>query len=142
MNKKFICTAVVALLFSTFVAAQNESLVTAEKTREKVEFRTKNPSQDQTNQLEITGLGGSTFTAMNVSDGTANSYDHTLTVTIDLIPANKTAATNFQLYFYSTPGKIPHAAFYNNAALNIYYPISLYESIKERLELALAAKKK
>lgn len=101
-----------------------------------------NPSQDQTDQFDIQGLGSTSFTVSNTADGSSNSYRHALNVVVSLIPVSKTAGSNFQLHFYSPGENIQQAASYKDGVLNIYYPVALYEDIRNRLEQALAARKK
>lgn len=99
-----------------------------------------NPAQDKTDQFDITGIGGTTFTASNTADGTAKSYDHSVQVIVDL-STNK-AGTKFQLNFYSSANNIQQAASAADGTVNIYYPIELYDAVRTRLEQALAARKK
>jgi hypothetical protein len=59
-----------------------------------------------------------------------------------LVPVLKTGNSSFQLVFYSDPTGLPQAASYKEGFLNIYYPISFYDGIREKLEQAIANKKK
>ena len=101
-----------------------------------------NPSQEKTDQFEIQSLGGTTFTASNTTDGSTNSYKHSLQIIVGLIPANKSGNNNFQLNFYSSADNIQQAATYNDGTLNIYYPVTVYDAIRTKLEQAFAARKK
>lgn len=101
-----------------------------------------NPDKDQADQFDIQALGSTSFTASNTADGSANSYKHALQVILTLVPVNRTAGSNFQLCFYAPGENIQQAATYKDGTLNIYYPVTLYEDIRTRLEQALAAKKK
>lgn len=101
-----------------------------------------NPAQDQTDQFDIQGMGGSSFTVSNTADGSANSYKHALNVVLSLIPVNKTGYSSFELNFYSPGENIQQAANYKDGVLHIYYPVSLYTDIRTRLEQAFAARKK
>lgn len=101
-----------------------------------------NPEKDQTDQFEIQALGTTTFTASNTADGSANSYRHSLQIVLGLIPVNRNASSNFQLLFYSPHDNIQQAASYKDGTLSIYYPVSVYDDIRTKLEQALAAKKK
>ena len=104
-----------------------------------------NPSSDKTDQFEIQSVGGTTFMASNTADGTTNSYNHTLQINMSLVPV-KTNSTpsnaNFQLIFYSESQQIQQAATYADGSLSIYYPISFYDGVREKLEQAFAARKK
>jgi hypothetical protein len=99
-----------------------------------------NPTQDKTDQFDITGIGGTTFTASNTADGTAKSYAHSVQIIVSL-NTNK-AGTNFQLNFYSSSKNIQQAATATDGTVNIYYPVELYDAVRTRLEQALAARKK
>jgi hypothetical protein len=104
-----------------------------------------NPTTDKNDQFEIQSLGGTTFLASNTVDGTANSYKHTLQINMSLIPIKTTsvpAGANFQLVFYSELQPVQQAATYTDGVLNIYYPISFYDGVREKLEQALLAKRK
>ncbi len=100
------------------------------------------PAQEKTDQFDLQGLGATTFTASNTTDGTTNSYKHSLQIVVALIPVNKTVTSNYQLNFYSTNDNIQQAATYLDGTLNIYYPVAVYDDIRTKLEQAFAAKKK
>jgi hypothetical protein len=96
---------------------------------------------DESEVLNITGISGSSFTVSNIADGTEKSYNHDLRVVISLnIAENKTE--KYQIVFYSSQDKIPFAVANEISVFSVYYPISLYESIKTRLEQSVAARKK
>jgi len=99
------------------------------------------PTKDVTEQFEISGIGTTTFQASNIADGTINSYKHNMQIKMTLIPV-KTGNNNFQLIFYQEYEHIQQAATYADGVLNIYYPIAMYEGIKQKLDQYLAAKKK
>ena len=146
MKKPFIYTICIALLVSSFVAAQkNDANVNTTTTDGRTSQRLfkvhNNPTQDKTDQFEVQGIGGTIFTAANTVDGTANSYIHSPKITVALLPMNNKNGS-FQLVFYSPSEKLTQAATYSDGVLNIYYPISFYEGIKEKLNQAIAAKKK
>jgi len=98
--------------------------------------------QDKTEQFEIQGLGGTTFTASNTIDGTAYSYKHSLQITVSLVPVNKGGNSNYQLVFYSANDNMQEAATYKDGTVSIYYPVAVYDDIKTKLEQAFAARKK
>lgn len=143
MKKHFLFILPGFLLIANLSSAQQ--VVEVEKTvlarnPDKV-FVPVNPSQDKTDLFEITGIGNVVYTTSNVADATVSSYKHSLKITIELFTSkNKTG--NYQLIFSSPEEKIPYSASFLNDVLSIYYPLSVYESIREKLEQALAAKKK
>ena len=103
-----------------------------------------NPDRDKTDQIEIQGLGGVTFTTSNTADGTTNSYKHSPEINLTLIPVKggTSGTSSIQLIFYSPVENIQQAASSNTGVLSIYYPLSMYDGIKEKLDQSIAAKKK
>ena len=144
MNKKYFCLLFIALIGSISVSAQeSETIIPRAKPIGQQIFKIyNNPTQDKTDQFDIQGLGGTTFTSSNIIDGTANSYKHSLQIVVALTPVNKTEKSDFQLIFYSPNDNIQQAAIYKDGRLNIYYPVGVYEDIKSKLEQAFAARKK
>jgi hypothetical protein len=100
-----------------------------------------NPKQDETHQFEISGAGTTVFSTSNVADGTVNTYKHNQQITVSLVPADKSKG-EFQVIFYSDPKEVPQTANYTDKKVAVYYPIQLYESIKEKLDQAFSARKK
>jgi hypothetical protein len=143
MKKNLLVTLPVFLLIVNLCSAQKvveEYYPVSSRNPDKV-FVPVNPSQDKTDLFEITGIGNVIYTTSNVADATANSYKHSLKITIELFTTkNKTG--NYQLIFSSPEEKIPYSASFVNDMLNIYYPLSVYEGIREKLDQAFAAKKK
>jgi hypothetical protein len=144
MKKYFFYSVCIAFLGATGVSAQNaESQFSAENPKSnRIAFKPVQPTQDKTDLFEIQSIGGTTFTASNTSDGSANSFKHSLQVVMTLVPVNKTGITSFQLNFYSENDNIQQAATFTDGVLNIYYPVAVYEDIRIKLEQALAARKK
>jgi len=144
MKKHFFYTLCIALA-GTVSASGQESDVINSRIKPNIQRVFKvynNPTNDKTDQFEIQGIGGTTFTASNTSDGTAESYKHSLQIVVALTPANKTGNSNYQLIFYSPNDNMQQAATYNDGILNIYYPVAVYDDIKTKLEQAFAARKK
>ena len=87
------------------------------------------------------GVGQTTYTASNVMDGSATSFQHTIRIVIGLTtPAYKNGSC--QLVFYGADEKIQQAAAVENGVLSIYYPLATFEGLRSRLEQALAVRKK
>ena len=144
MKKYFFYVLCIALLGTVSVSAQKND-ATADISRvipQGKAFKVHNPDQDKTDLFEIQSIGTTTFTASNTVDGTTNSYKHSLQIVMVLIPVNKAVNNNFQLNFYSPGDNIQQAATYADGALNIYYPMAVYEDIRIKLEQAIATKKK
>lgn len=144
MKKYFFSFLCIAFLSSVSVSAQDsETIISRVKPQGQQIFKVyNNPTRDKTDQFEIQGLGGTTFTTSNTIDGTANSYKHSLQIIVALTPVNKTGNNNFQLIFYSPNDNIQQAATYNDGTLNIYFPVAVYDDIKTKLEQSFAARKK
>lgn len=144
MKKQFFYVLCIALVGTVSVSAQEGDATNARtKTFVQQVFKVyNNPTQDKTDQFEIQGIGGTTFTSSNTTDGTINSYKHSLQILVTLTPVNKTGNNNYQLIFYSPNDNMQQAATYSNGTLNIYYPVAVYDDIKTKLEQAFAARKK
>lgn len=100
-----------------------------------------NPKQDETHEFEISGAGTTVFSTSNVADGTVNTYKHNQQITVSLVPSDKSKG-EFHVIFYSDPKEVPQTANYTDKKVAVYYPIQLYESIKEKLDQAFSARKK
>lgn len=96
---------------------------------------------DKTDLVEISGLGGATFTVANTNDGSPDAFKHSLRITLSLVPASGKQGT-YELIFYPPTENIQLSAMYTDGLLKIYYPISLYQGIKEKLDQSFAARKK
>lgn len=104
-------------------------------------FKTEAPAADKTENFDVKAIGNVSFAASNIADGSANSYKHSLRITMGLVMADPKAG-NYQLVFY-TPGEtIPLAVEKTAGEVTIYYPVTVYADIKEKLEQALLARKK
>ncbi len=143
MKKHFIVTLVSVLCFSFVLTAQNDAdpnVIMNEKPMKRM-FKPKNPVEDKTDLFDVSGLGGTVFTASNKSDGTTNSYNHTQKITLSLILANS-KSQNFQLVFYSREEETPYAAEETGGIVSVYFPISMYDEIKQKLDQSITARKK
>lgn len=98
--------------------------------------------KDKLEEYQIAGIGTTSFKASNTVDGTANSFNHSLLIQVTLVPMNKASINGVNLVFYSPNDNIGHAASFKDGYLNIYYPVALYQSLRDKLEQAIAAKKK
>ncbi len=144
--KRYFLFLVSGLLFSSiavFAQGGNEDrpVTLNDKAISTKVFKIQNPAEDKTGIVTITGLAGATFTASNTADGSANSYQHAMRITLGLQPADNKLG-NFQVVFYTETEKIPYAVTESEGMTSIYYPLSVYEGIRQRLEQAVAARKK
>lgn len=104
-------------------------------------FKPLNPEEDKTEMVDIASVGSATFISSNFADGTPASYRHTQMVTLKLTAAGNKPG-NYQLVFYPEKAEIKEAAASRDGALSIYYPLSMFSTIKATLEQNLAARKK
>jgi hypothetical protein len=148
MNKRLLFL-VIGSLFAVAAFCQSsetidgatQSKAMMEKINSRASFKVHNPQQDKTDMLIVTGIGSVSFATSNTSDGTSNSYYHSQRITMPL-QVSSVKPVNVSLIFYSSGDKIPYAATSGDEGVNVYYPINLYEEIKQRLEQSLSAKKK
>lgn len=104
-------------------------------------FKIQNVTEDKTEVIDIIGTSNASFSASNTADGSSSSYKHSLRITLSLsTPSN--IKGNYQLIFYSTGESIPYAAASIDGIVAVFYPMSMYEGIKQRLDQSFAAKKK
>lgn len=138
---------IMVLSVSLFAVAQKAEVdmnapgTITDATLQKRAFKAAQPSQDQSETWDVTGLGQTTYSASNVMDGSVNSFQHTLRIVVGLTtPAYKTGS--YQLVFYGADEKIQQAASVENGVVSLYYPVAAYEALRSRLEQALAVRKK
>ena len=130
MTRKLMLTAC-AVLVMTIAFSQNESGFTLSPERT-IQFKPQNPTADKSETISVTGTRAASFSTSNTADGSANSYKHSLRVTV---PLNTNSKTNdFQLVFYSENENIPYAVLQNGSTISIFFPMSVYESITEQLK--------
>lgn len=104
-------------------------------------FKVAQPTADRSDIYEVTSLGQTTHTASNTSDGSVASFRHSMRIELSLVtPAYKGGTC--QLVFYGSDDKIQQAASTDNGVVSIYYPLAVYESLRTRLEQAIAGRKK
>jgi hypothetical protein len=120
----------------------NASSNTLQANKAKTAFKEGAVEKDKIEEFEIAALGTTSFRTSNVMDGSVNSYSHSLLVQVALVPVSKNSVNGINLVFYSPNDNISQAASYKDGYLNIYYPVALYQGLREKLEQAMAAKKK
>lgn len=145
MNKQLLL--IVGFLVNSVCFAQTSSAEVetvsslSEANLQKRIFKTRQPEKDLTESWEVSGFGQTIYTASNVMDGSASSFQHTIRIVVGLsTPANK--KSSYQLVFYGADEKIQQAASLENGVVSIYYPLATYEGLRSRLEQALVARKK
>jgi len=145
MKKNFVFL-LASLLWLPFLSqAQNAdtdpNVIKTDRGLSKRIFKNQNPPEDKTEIIDIIGAGSATFSVSNTADGSSSSYNHSMKITIGLTtPAN--IKSTYQLVFYSASENIPYAATTLDGVMTVYYPISMYEGIKQRLDQSFAARKK
>lgn len=145
MKKNFVFLLAGLLLLPFLSQAQNAdtdpNVIKTDRGLSKRIFKNQNPPEDKTEIIDIIGAGSAAFSASNTADGSSSSYNHSLRITIGLTtPAN--VKGTYQLVFYSVQENIPYAAAAQDGVMTVYYPISMYEGIKQRLDQSFAARKK
>lgn len=141
----------IVLLFfvTTFVASQisaqkseiDPSLSQSGGSGNRRSFKTELPSSDKAESFEVKSISGVTFAVSNIADGSVNSYNHFLRITLNLVMSDPKVG-NFQLVFYSDKEAIPYSVYRLDGTVSIFYPASLYADIKEKLESAFTSRKK
>jgi len=90
--------------------------------------------------IEIVGLGTPSFKVANMADGTYGSYEHSLRVSYPLVLSG--GKTGYVLCFYGTTEKIPYAVETKGSTTTLFFPFSTHDLIKGRIEQTIATKKK
>ena len=141
MRKYIFSTFCVLLVNSSFLSAQ--PVLTTEDVMpvKNMSKRGNVVKEDKISVSEVTGVGSSSFSTSNIYDGTVNSYKHSLKITMALLTSG-TPKENFQLVFYSPEDKIAYVANSDAGTTYVYYPVSLYDAIKQKLDQSFANKKR
>lgn len=102
-------------------------------------LRTKPPVADRTQILDIVSIKRTSFIVSNTGDGTEESYKHSKHIILELLASNN---TSYEIVFYSPEEKIPLVFSNASGKSIIYYPISMYDVIKQKLDQSFVSKKK
>jgi hypothetical protein len=145
--RKFLCTAVI-IITGTMAFSQNqehtippEGGVTTGNEKQVIALNSRNKSADKTDNLEITGMGGIVFSAMNFPDGSSRGGKYALKISLALLTGpNK--ATGYQLVFAPEGSTINYSVETQNGITSINLPMSTYSAISQKLEQNIVAKKK
>jgi hypothetical protein len=139
--KRKLMLIVMSVMVAAFANAQDPmgNVITGNSGGNRIQFKAQNPAQDKTDVITVTAINGAVFSTSNTADGTSGSYKHNLRITLSLQTNVKTSG--YQLVFYSNNEDMPYAAATDNNVVTVYFPISVYESVKEKLDQALAARK-
>lgn len=147
---KKILSVIVFLTISASGFSQNgsyeldPSAVNANKsnTKNQIALSTRSVKDDKIDLIEVTGLGGTTFSALNLPDGTSARGDrYSLKITMSLLTgANK--SSGYQLVFNPDGEKSTYAVEVKDGITSINFPQFTFEVIRQKLEQSLAAKKK
>lgn len=110
--------------------------------KNQIALSTRSVKEDKIDVIDVTGLGGTTFSALNLPDGTSARGDrYSLKITMSLLTgANKTAG--YQLVFNPDGEKNTYAVEAKDGITSVNFPQFTFEVIRQKLEQSLAAKKK
>lgn len=145
--KKYFFLSLAGLLFFSFSslaqkADSDPNVIQTDDGRSlKRLFKIQNVTEDKTEIIDIVGSGSASFSASNVADGSSSSYNHSLRITLTLTTPSNVKGT-YQLVFYSNGEKIPYAAGSADGVVAVFYPVNMYEGIKQKLDQSFAARKK
>jgi hypothetical protein len=145
MLKRIMLVVVMGASMSLFAQREdvdmNATGVLTDASLQKRAFKVAQPTEDRAELIDVVGIGQTTYTASNVMDGTVKSFEHSMRILVTLnTGGSKPVAC--QLVFHSAAEKIQQAASAEKGTVSIYYPLSVYESMRSRLEQALAVRKK
>ena len=145
--KKYVILSLAGLFFYSFSsqaqkADSDPNLIQTDDGRSlKRLFKIQNVTEDKTEIIDIINTSNASFSASNMADGSAASYKHSLKITLALsTPAS--VKGSYQLVFYTINKNIPYAAATEGGVVTVFYPISMYDGIKQKLDQSFAAKKK
>lgn len=135
------------LLFCTISAwSQTQQTAAADLRMEKAAsqgsmvFKPIRNGVDNSEAIEIVGLGTPSFKVSNLADGTYSSYEHSLRVSYPLLLSG--GKTGYVICFYGTTEKIPYAVETKGGTTTLFLPFSTHDLIKGRIEQTIATKKK
>jgi len=145
--KKYVILSLAGLFFYSFSsqaqkADSDPNVIQTDDGRSlKRLFKIQNVTEDKTEIIDIINTSNASFSASNMADGSAASYKHSLKITLSLsTPA--TVKGSYQLVFYTINENIPYAAATEGGVVTVFYPMSMYDGIKQKLDQSFAAKKK
>ena len=107
----------------------------------KEQYYALNPKEDKSETIDITGTGSMSFSVSNKSHGSAAStYTHSEKITLSI--STNTKNTTYQLIFYSDKEYFQNITTQEGSIVSVYFPMSMYTEIKQKIDQFLAAKKK
>lgn len=137
-------------LFSgiTLFAQKTDDTFTSDQTgnnrtaNTKQQYYALHPKEDKSVLVEITGLSNMTFTVANTADGSSAGmgYNRSENIVISLLTNSKDTA--YQLVFYSEKENFQKILSEEGKIRSVYYPMSMYTDIKQKLEQHISLKKK
>jgi len=145
MKKQSLLLLLLAGMLSVQVQAQKSEedpeTVRSGNVLMKRAFKTEMPAADKAEAWDVKGINSVVFATSNTADGSYNSYKHNLRITIGLLMTDVKAG-KFQLVFYSAGENMPYAMSRLDGITTIYYPVAIYDDIRQKLEQSLATRKK
>lgn len=98
-----------------------------------------NPTVDKIAEYSITGIGTNTFSVSNRSNGTNSATQPEQKIVLELLTNNKNDKIEL-IFFSNSEGMITVGEW--KGVISVYYPLSWYESIKQKLDQSILIKKK
>ena len=146
MKKYILLTTCPALFITLGLFAQKENISSAGlingTANTKEQYYALHPKEDKSDIIDITGLGNISFGVYNQTGGTAGSmgYTHSENIVLSLITNVK--GSNYQLVFYSDKENLAKIVNQEGDLTSVYFPMSMYNDIKQKLDQAISQKKK
>lgn len=145
--RKILCIAAMTF-WGTLAFSQNqehtipaEGAVITGNEKQVTALNSRNKSADKTDNLEITGMGGTVYSAMNFPDGSSRGGKYALKISLALLTGPNKAA-GYQLVFVPEGSTINYSVETQNGITSINLPMSTYSAVSQKLEQDIAAKKK
>jgi hypothetical protein len=141
----------VSVLFTTTVFSQpvetaereggNSVFINKTQQKQAEALNNRKKTEDKLEVIDVTGLGGSVFSIMNYPDVSAKAGNHSLKITLSLLTGT-TRTGGYQLVFLPENEKTTYAVETQNSVTSIFFPMSVFNVINQKLEQQISNKKK
>ena len=146
--KKIILIIATTFFAGTIFSQASETVVNSNtggrvmsKDKQLFLINSRNKNEDKTDLLDITGISGTVYSSMSYPDGSTVSTGYSSKIILSLLTGiNKTGG--YQLVFLPDGERVPAAVDSQNGISSIYFHINAFQSLSQKLEQSIAAKKK